>query len=88
MQADIRFTHKSQATMLVYFEMYPTIWKIQGVTARKQALFKWSRTVPLSTKNILENKGVMNLIQHINNIIRYFDIAYNIVKLCCMTEIM
>ena len=36
---------KSQATIIVYSEMRLEIWEMQGVTARKQALFKWSRTV-------------------------------------------
>ena len=36
---------KSQATTVVYSEMCLTIWKMQGVIVRKQALFKWSRSV-------------------------------------------
>lgn len=38
---------KSQAAIIVYSEMHLEIWGIQGVTARKQALLKWSLTVPL-----------------------------------------
>jgi hypothetical protein len=73
MQADTRFTHKSQATISVYFEMHPTIWARQGVTARKQALFNWSRLVPLSLEK--EKKRFCN---------RFFFMAYKYVVIGCL----